>query len=117
MKPKTYFIDIDGCIFIHRGEGASYQWLLKPPELCYGVVQQLDILERRGDMIVLVTARPETLRERLEYELQLLGVIYHRLVMGVTSGVRVLVNDAKPENEDTAIGITIPRNEGLRRIQ
>jgi len=44
-------------------------------------------------MIVLVTARPETYREETMKQLVKAGVCFHQLVMGVTNGMRVLIDD------------------------
>jgi hypothetical protein len=38
--------------------------------------------------------------------------------MGIGGGVRVLINDYKPDNtEETAVAITLKRNEGINKIE
>ena len=113
MRPKTHFVDIDGCIFGHRNEGASRQWhddlVLLP-----GVITELERWEKAGDHIVLTTARPEGLRSCLVHQLQTTGVIYHQLVMGVTSGHRIIYNDIKPEGGISCSAVNLVRNQGLQ---
>jgi hypothetical protein len=65
-----------------------------------------------GAHIVLVTARPEVFRELLVKSLHAHGLVYHQLVMGVTSGERVLVNDQKLSGK-AATAIEMTRNSNI----
>jgi ribonucleotide monophosphatase NagD (HAD superfamily) len=113
MKPKTYLIDIDGTLFLHLGEGATIQWSAYPIVLP-GVHEFLDQIEAEGAHIVLVTARPECCRAKLVEHLAKENIYYHQLLMGVTSGQRVLINDAKPGRADrSAVSVVVERNAGL----
>lgn len=119
MKNQTIIIDIDGVIIQHKGEGASSQWLGDMcPALLPGVVEQFDTWEREGACIVLMTARKECTRGVLEVQLMQLGLYWDQLVMGVTSGQRVLINDAKPNDASpSAVAVVLQRNEGLCQQQ
>jgi len=112
-KPKTYFIDIDGCLFQHYGEGPSNQWFSEP-SLLGGAKNFLDTLESKGHYIVLVTARKEKYRQELERMLRSKELIYDQLIMGITSGERVIINDSKSGNTSCS-AITVTRNEGLKK--
>lgn len=46
----------------------------------------------------------------------MVGIYYDQLIMQVGNGPRVLINDAC-EDQETAFGITIERNKGLKDIQ
>ena len=117
MKSRTVIIDIDGVILQHKGEGASSQWLGDNyPALLPGAVEFFDALEKEGACIVLMTARKECTRGVLEVQLMQLGLYWDVLVMGVTSGQRVLINDAKPDGDASAIAIVVERNVGLCRL-
>jgi ribonucleotide monophosphatase NagD (HAD superfamily) len=109
MKNPTAFIDVDGVLFRHKEKGASLQWTGDHDPIP-GSIDLLDEMERRGWHVVLTTARPESNRPVLERELREAGLIYHQLVMGVTSGVRVIVNDAKPGGAQSAVAVTTERN-------
>lgn len=119
MKPRTYFIDIDGCVLRQCSDGPMKQWFTNY-EVLPGSREYLNQLEMEGHHIVLVTARPEHSREWLMHMLANLCIVYHQLVMGITSGHRYLINDEKPSSQElTAYAITIPRNKGIKscRVQ
>ncbi len=111
-RSNTYFIDIDGTILKHKGSGASWQWLSQA-EVLPGAVNFLNDLEAGGHHIVLVTGRPEHYRSTLVKELANHGIVYHQLVMGITSGTRIVINDQKPSGEKSCMSFSVPRNSNL----
>lgn len=113
-RPRTWLIDIDGCIFVHRDDGPVSQWYGQQA-LLPGVAQKLARLEAQGDRIILVTGRPESIRALTVAQLQHFGVIYHQLVMDATGGERILVNDAKPSGS-ACRAIELERNIGIGAI-
>lgn len=115
MRGNTYFIDIDGTILEHKEKGAAEQWYGKS-KVIEGSRERLSQLEHEGHHIVLVTARPQSMRYQLEDELKALRIVFHQLVCGITAGTRYLINDAKPGDGNTAVAITVPRNEGIVNV-
>jgi ribonucleotide monophosphatase NagD (HAD superfamily) len=115
-KRKTVIIDLDGTIFKHRGQGATKQYY-SSREVLPGVHEFLDKLEREEACIVLMTACPEGLRGVLENELMNADIVYNQLVMGVSSGERIVINDAKADGSPSARALTIIRNVGLKGIE
>jgi ribonucleotide monophosphatase NagD (HAD superfamily) len=113
MKPKTFIIDIDGVIIKHLGAGAHAQWEQLFPVLLPGTIDFLTTAEAKSSCIILMTARPECCREDLVKQLRLHGVFWDQLIMGVSHGTRVLINDIKPPGVQSAVAINLPRNEGL----
>lgn len=111
-KPATVFLDLDGLLLVYRNVGASEQWY-EQPEVVPGAKELLDELEKMCCCVVLVTARKKCCREVLKQMLAAKALHYDQLVMGVTSGMRVIVNDAKPGFPQTAVGVTLPRNEPI----
>lgn len=89
-KPKTLFIDLDGTILKH---GHRYSDLKQGQELCPNVLDSLNEADSMGDKIILVSARKESARAITEALLQDLGVPYDQLILGVTQGRRIVVND------------------------
>ena len=70
-----------------------------------------------GYKLILVSGRRESQRESTERQLAEVGIVYDQLILGVTGGKRVLLNDAKPKGTlDTAVGITVKRNKGLKGV-
>ena len=114
MRPKTVFLDIDGTLLKHYGSLSLCG--IMPPVLLDGVHEKLDEWDKKGYRIILITGRKESMRELTENHLKTVGINYDRLIMGIGNGPRVLINDAS-EDQETAFGITVERNKGLKGIQ
>ena len=117
---KTIFLDIDGCIFKHKGNMSTQ---FKDPELLPGVIEKINEWDAAGHKIILVTGRKETMRKLTEKQLEDFGIFYDQLVMGINRGERILINDKKTNthghvdnNIKVASAIEITRNEGLEKI-
>lgn len=105
-KPRTFFIDLDGTVLMH---GHRYSNLYKGQEACPGVVEALDELDSLGHTIILVSARKESSRRFTEENLDRLGVPYDQLILGVSQGKRVVVNDIISET-------SVPRSGNVNVI-
>lgn len=107
----TFFIDIDGVLY----ENGSRFWQPRWGEnrVFEQVRKKVNDLYNQGNYIVLVTSRPEDLREVTQKQLAGDDVHYHQLVMAVHHGARVLVNDFSPSNPyPSATAINVPRDSG-----
>jgi len=114
-RPKTIFSDIDGVIFEHSGN-ITQQHLIKP-KLLPGIKETWTDWDRKGYRIILVTGRRESVRPETIKQLTEAGVFFDQLVMGVTGGVRVLINDMKENSpEETAKAINLIRNKGITDV-
>ena len=110
-KKNTYFVDIDGTIFIYR-KFETYK--TSKVEVIKSTKQYLQQKRDEGHMIVLTTARPDWLYEHTVSELKLNSIPYDRLVMGIERGPRYLINDMDPNNPgDRAIALNTVRNQGI----
>lgn len=118
-QPKTIFCDIDGTLLTKIGT-ISDSVLAEKTETQQkslpGVLDKLNEWEGKGYCIVLTTARPESLRKFTEKQLLKRGIFYHQLVMGITPGIRVLINDKSSNGEEKAKAINVNRNEGLGKV-
>ncbi len=92
MRSKTYLIDIDGTIFEKHGDTASEQWG-DTVHLVPGAREFINKVEKESACIILCTARKESHRFETERQLRYFSIPYDQLVMGLTNGERVLVND------------------------
>jgi len=111
-KKNTYFVDIDGTIFVYR-KFETYKET--DAEVIKSSKQFLQKVKDDGHMIILTTARPEDLREHTIYELSKNNVPYDRLIMGIERGPRYLINDMDPKKPgDRAIGINVIRDGGIK---
>lgn len=110
-KPKTIFCDIDGTILMHLHKISHV--LQDPGELLSGVRDKFDEWDSKGHHIVLTTARKESARAHTIQQLADAGIIYDQLIMGITSGTRVLINDKKlPTDPDRARNVNVITNQG-----
>ena len=113
-KYSTYFCDIDGTVFRYR-KFETYRDT--PAELTPGSLEKLQEIRAEGHMIVLTTARPESLRNHTEKELWNAGVPYDRLIMEIGRGPRHLINDMDPNNPgQRATGWNLVRDTGMSGV-
>ena len=110
-KKNTYFVDIDGTIFVYR-KFETYKET--KAEAIKSTKQYLQQARDEGHMIVLTTARPDWLYDHTVHELKVNNIPYDRLIMGIERGPRYLINDLSPkEPGDRAIAINLVRDKGI----
>jgi len=111
--PKTIFCDIDGTILTHFGN--IYENTSNDPIILNNVLETIHQWEKLNYKIILTTGRKECLRKITEEQLLRVGIIYDSLIMGITNGDRVLINDKKNNGiKNTAYAINTVRNQGLQ---
>lgn len=111
IKKETYFVDIDGTIFVYR---KFETYLQTEAKVIKSTKQYLQQRHDEGHCIVLTTARPNDLRVHTEYELAVNNIPYDKLIMGIERGPRYLINDLSPkEPGERAIAINLKRDEGI----
>jgi ribonucleotide monophosphatase NagD (HAD superfamily) len=115
-RPKTILCDIDGTLIKHCGDICN-QHLVRENVLLDKTLDKLREWDLKGYKIILITGRRESTRAETEKQLSHLGIIYDQLVMGVTGGIRVLINDTKPNDDTpTSIAVNVKRNQGIGEI-
>lgn len=113
IRSRTIICDIDGVLLKHHGDITKQH--IKKPVLLPGVIEKIKEWDLEGCKIILMTGRRESVRSQTELQLASVGIIYDQLIMGVSGGTRVLINDKKPDGlKDTAIAINLNRNEGFK---
>ena len=125
---KTWFIDIDGTIAIHR----ENDWLdeqLSTMNQTYGGspdtilpgVKEFWASIPDEDIIVITSARHENHRILTELFLDKYSLRYNHIIMDLASGPRIVVNDIKPPGKTkdnphfymkTAFAINLERDKG-----
>ena len=113
---KVIFTDLDGTLVFHQG---CLEDILSSSHLTLlpGVREKMDEWVRLHYYIIITTGRPEESRELTIRQLDEADIPFHKLVMGIGQGVRIVINDAKPDSDaPTAIGVTVPRNKGLGEL-
>jgi hypothetical protein len=115
MKPKTIFCDIDGTLVTHSLPTDSSKPSFKM-ELLPGTIEKLTEWDKKGYYIILITGRKQSLRKMTERQLAEAGIFYDKLLMGIGSGERIMINDMKPDGTKTATSINVSRNSGINDI-
>ena len=114
-KPNTIVCDLDGTIIRHVHRYSDIKDGL--PSLNPGVLEKFNEWDSYGHHIILMTARKESARKKTEKDLELLGIPYDQLIMGVTSGRRVIVNDKLTKNsESRACSVDVITDSGFENI-
>ena len=115
IRPKTIICDIDGTLVKHNipAKNTSPNNLL---ELLPGTVEKLSEWDAKGYNIILITGRRESMRTATEKQLAELGIFYDQLIMGIGGGPRIVINDNKPNGQETAFAINLERNKGINDI-
>lgn len=107
----SIFCDIDGVILKHYDHSSN-----DPSDnVCLHGFDELKNVSLSNHTVVLTTARSEKFRKPLEALLAQKNVYYDKLVMGLPSGPRFLINDRKPKKVFTtqSNSIELVRNSGL----
>ena len=112
---KTIFCDIDGTLCVHHEDIIKQHRdeLTLLPETLDGLKEW----EKKGYRLILVTGRKEAHRGQLERQLRNAGIFWDKLIMGLTNGPRVIVNDVKEGGEDRALGFNVQRNMGIKELR
>lgn len=114
-RAETYFIDIDGVILKHQGTIDAM--LENKPEILPGVLDTLKYWAETDKVVIITTARMDYYRDKTAAQLKEVGLYenihYRELIMGVTAGKRIVINDAKPDMPDTAGHIILERDTGF----
>lgn len=115
-KPKTIFCDLDGTIMEHCHR---YSELFKTEQnVLGGVIEKFNEWDSKGHKIILVTARKESSRKQTEDRLRDIGLCWDYLIMGVTSGVRVLINDKlNVLDKDRSVSINLITDSGFSNFE
>ena len=105
--PKTWVFDVDGTLLIHNGHLRE-----QGDEVLPGVKELFSQISS-DDKVVLLTARKEVFREKLESFLSDNGIRFDAILYGMPMGERILINDKKPSGLVTAYAINKERNAPL----
>ena len=101
----TWIIDVDGTIAeVNRHPYDNDKLLPGVKEMWSKIPAQ--------DMIIIMTAREESAKEKTLAFLDSHGLRYERAIFGVHHGERIVVNDNKPGGLQTAIAWNVKRNKG-----
>jgi len=101
---KTWFIDIDGVIFLHNG------YLSNRDGLVCGIKNFLDKIPLE-DFIILTSAREKKYLLKTKNMLKKFSIRYNQIIFGLPKGERIIINDIKPGGLKTAFAINTKRDK------
>lgn len=110
VKKSTIFCDVDGTLFHYRKFKDYKSTYITPVQ---GTIDAINSAYNDGHHVILTTARPEYLRSHTMTELNDGNVMYHRLIMGIERGTRILINDNETPGNDRAFAINVTRNQDI----
>jgi hypothetical protein len=107
--PKSWLLDLDGCIVRHNGH------LEGNDELLIGAVEFWRSIPV-ADRIIVMSSRPETERQAIMDFFAERGLRVDQIILGLPHGERICVNDTKPSGLRTAVAINVARDVGLGAV-
>ena len=103
--PHTWILDIDGTLVKHNGylteEGDT---------LLEGATEFLESIPEK-DMIILLTARPSSVRDITEKFLAEKNIRYDHIIFDAPVGERIVINDNKPSGLVMAYAVERTRDK------
>ena len=101
----TWIVDIDGTIAEVNQHPYNNDTLLPGVKEMWAKIP-------KDDMIIIMTARHEDVKEKTLKFIDSHGLRYNQAIFGVHHGERIVVNDNKPGGLQTAIAWNVKRNKG-----
>lgn len=93
---STYFFDIDGVIYDNGSQYWEPKW--GEAKIFEKAKEKINELFEKGNLIILVTSRPESFREVSIKQFEKDGLRFHQLIMNIFHGTRILINDYSDTN-------------------
>jgi hypothetical protein len=112
---KTIFCDIDGTL-VYQFPFDEFDE--NKVEVLPGIAEKIKEWKEADHYIVLTTARPEEMREGTIKQMQLAGIHFNQLVMGIGREERYLINNNEKLTPEInrAIGISVKRDGGFTDV-
>ena len=112
-KAGTMFCDLDGTIILHEDSPSTLGI-----KILEGAQSKLKDWKSKGYYIVLTTARSPVNEDYLKGELARHNIPYDELIMGLSSGPRIVINDRKPSDflKPSAMAFEVERNTGVGNL-
>lgn len=106
----TWILDLDGTVVKHNGYKTDGE-----DSFLEGAEAFLKSLPEK-DMVVFLTSRTETFKEKTERFLAKNGIRYDHIIYGVPYGERILVNDRKPTGLKMSYSVCSKRDEWAKLV-
>lgn len=105
---KTWFIDFDGTLVYQKSH------LSEEDQILPSTLEFFQRIVKEEDCVVVTTARSENdHKERIRSFMDSNNLKCDFILCGVTSGIRILINDKKPDGSTTAYSLNTVRDQGI----
>jgi hypothetical protein len=91
--------------------------MIKEADILPSVLDKFLEWRDKGYKIILTTARPEGCRDITKKQLYDVGIFFDKLIMGLNTGPRVIINDKKINGSLTSYAINLERDIGLENLE
>jgi hypothetical protein len=103
---STLFIDLDGVLVENGSEYFGNKWENTQP-----IIENINAINKDNFYVVITSSRPESMMDVTIKQLNNFGIKYNRIILGLPSCKRVLINDLSDGNKTTsAYAINTNRN-------
>lgn len=107
-SPNTWFIDFDGSLVLQKSHLSDEDYILP------GTKEFFSKVVKENDMVIITTGRnEEEHRDRIAAFLNRHNIKFDRIICGITTGKRILINDKKPNGSLTAYSYNLTRDAGI----
>jgi histidinol phosphatase-like enzyme len=104
---KTWFIDLDGTLVLHKSHQSEQDYILP------STVDFFRNIVKEEDFVIITTGRSEGHRERIEKLFEDYKIKFDKILCDLPTGLRILINDKKPDGTITARSLNVERDEGI----
>jgi hypothetical protein len=109
-KYRTFFVDLDGIIFINKGKYGKKNWNSRDV-LINKNIEILKKLNAENAQLIFTTSRTDNFKKKLLNKLKKIGFKKFKLILGLNHGQRIIINDYSITNPNpTALSINLLRN-------
>jgi hypothetical protein len=104
---KTWFLDFDGTIVYQKSYLKDEDYILP------STIDFFTNVVKETDFVIITTGREEHHKERIEKFMKGFGLKCDMIICGLPTGLRILVNDMKPDGTKTAKSYNLERDAGI----
>jgi hypothetical protein len=109
LQPRTWILDLDGTIVKHNGYRNE-----EGDKVLDGVIDFFENEVMQDDYVLIVTARSAKYKEDTIKFLDENKIRFNQIIFDMPSGLRILINDKKPDGTETALSFNMDRDQGMR---
>jgi hypothetical protein len=109
LQPRTWILDLDGTLVKHNGYRND-----SGDEVLEGVIEFFDNFVSEDDYVLIVTARLAKYKEDTIKFLDENKIRFNQIIFDMPPGLRILINDKKPDGTETALSFNMDRDQGMR---